>query len=469
MLPHGFGVRALFSAMSIVIVSTVVRASSQPCCGEASPTGGLRFIIEDDMASRLYYDDPTLTTFTAEVTDIREASRENGQSLWQIALDRSAFYPTSGGQPHDVGVLKATSRSGARLEAPVLEVVEDDAGEVWHCTQKPLLAGTMVEGRIDQRRRRDHMQQHSGQHLLSAAFIRECGAKTVSFHLGAESSTIDLAVEKLGGEEMLRVERMANEIIAENRAVSLRTVERSDAEELLASGALRKLPEREGKIRMVEIADFDLNACGGTHVRATGEIGGLLVRKVEKAGKAIRVEFVCGLRAVAAARADFETLSAAAALLSSSAGRLPEAILRLQAESKAAAKEQEQLQEEIARHVAAELVSGNLAGGLASERQGNTIVRTFPDRDLSFLKLVARNVVKLAPASAVLLASKPIDPAPVVLARGTGATVHCGDLLREELAALGARGGGSAEMAQGALPLASLEALLERVQTSLGR
>ena len=145
------------------------------------------------MSDRLYYADPSLASFDAHVSDIREVSRTQGRSLWQIALDRSAFYPTSGGQPHDTGLLTATSSGGALLQAPILAVEEDEHGEVWHTTPKPLLAGTAVRGYVDWSRRRDHMQQHSGQHLLSAVVYRQLGAATVSFHLGEMTSTIDLA------------------------------------------------------------------------------------------------------------------------------------------------------------------------------------------------------------------------------------------------------------------------------------
>lgn len=167
------------------------------------------------MSDRLYYADPLLASFDAHVSDIREVSRTEGRSLWQIALDRSAFYPTSGGQPHDTGILAATSAGGAVLEAPILAVEEDEQGEVWHTTPKPLLAGTAVRGYIDWSRRRDHMQQHSGQHLLSAVIYRQLGATTVSFHLGEMTSTIDLAREAISSEELERVEDAVNEIIAE--------------------------------------------------------------------------------------------------------------------------------------------------------------------------------------------------------------------------------------------------------------
>src|SRR3984885_12385223 len=209
------------------------------------------------MTERLYYRDSFARAFPANVTDIREASRADGVSIWQIALDRTAFYPTSGGQPHDTGILRATSRNGAVLEAAIEGVEEDESGQIWHFTRKPLQAGTPVEGEIDWQRRLDHIQQHSGQHLLSAVFARELNAPTVSFHLGESSSTIDLAVDSLAHHSLERVERIANELIAEDRAVTVRTVDRREADALLAAGTLRKLPEREGTIRIIEITGYD--------------------------------------------------------------------------------------------------------------------------------------------------------------------------------------------------------------------
>ncbi|MGB9417568.1 MAG: alanyl-tRNA editing protein, partial [Acidobacteriaceae bacterium] len=195
-------------------------------------------------AERLYYADSALTHFTATVTDIRERSRTGSASLWQIALDRSAFYPTSGGQPHDIGTLTATAPSGARLEAPVVDVEEDDHGELWHLTPKPLLAGTGIEGRIDRARRIDHMQQHSGQHLLSALFYQELSALTISFHLGDTVSTIDLNTESLKPEQLIHIEQLANAIVADARPLTQRVVSTADAELLLQAGTLHKLPIR---------------------------------------------------------------------------------------------------------------------------------------------------------------------------------------------------------------------------------
>ena len=258
----------------------------------------------------------------------------------------SAFYPTSGGQPHDLGQLVATARSGAELTAEIVGVEEDEHGEVWHHTAKPLGPGTTVRGIIDRERRLDHIQQHSGQHLLSAAFIHVCGAPTVSFHLGEMVSTIDLAMDNIADRTLQQVEELANRIIAEDRPVTVSTVSRAQAETWLAAGELRKLPPREGELRVIQIAGkphggaaFDRNACGGTHVHSTGQIGGLHLRGLEKVRLGWRVEFVCGLRAARAARGDFNVLTEAGQLLSVGLTEVPEAIRRLQVETKQAAKQ----------------------------------------------------------------------------------------------------------------------------------
>ena len=262
------------------------------------------------VAERLYYDSAELE-FRAAVTDIRLVATELGESgektqVWQVALDRTAFYPESGGQPWDAGTLTATARSGASITVAVERVEEDEAGEVWHTLRKPLVEGTEVVGRVNAERRRDHMQQHSGQHLLSAVFLQELGARTVSFHLGAESSTIDLSlpegVQAFSRKALERVEGEANRLIYEDRAVTPQWHTRAEAEAMLAAGQLRKLPERPGPMRVVEISGVEFNACGGTHVRSTGAVGGLLLRRVEKVKAGWRVEFVCGLGAGGAAR-----------------------------------------------------------------------------------------------------------------------------------------------------------------------
>jgi alanyl-tRNA synthetase len=414
------------------------------------------------MSDRLYYTDPSLVSFDAEVSDIRLVSRNEGRALWQISLNRSAFYPTSGGQPHDTGTLTATSSGGALLEAPILAVEEDEDGEVWHTTPKPLLAGTPVRGHIDTHRRCDHMQQHSGQHLLSAVIYRQLGAPTVSFHLGEMSSTIDIARETISPDELEKVEDAVNEIIAENRPVTIRTVSRAEAEMLFAAGTLVKLPEREGDIRLIEIEEIDLNACGGTHVQATGQIAGLHIRGTERTRQGMRVEFVCGLRAAVVARHDLATLSRAAGALSVGRSDVPEAVDRLLAEGKAANKARQKMMEELASFHAESLLAGQ------PPQSGLRILRlVFPDRDAHYLKLLASRLAAAATPTCALLAETQDEPARVVLAASPGARIDCGTLLREALASYGLRGGGSPAMAQGQISKADLESLFHTLEGRL--
>lgn len=395
-------------------------------------------------SERLYYNDAFLRSFPASVADVRELSRTEGESLWQIALDRTAFYPTSGGQPFDTGSLLAISRGGASLEIPVDSVEEDEQGQVWHFVRKPVSTGTHVEGSIDWQRRFDHMQQHTGQHLLSAVFLRELNAPTVSFHLGETASTIDLTSGPIAHHSLERIERLANEIIAEDRPVSIRSLSRTEAEALLAAGHLRKLPERTGDIRLIEIADLDRNACGGTHVRSTGQIGGMLLRGVEKVSRGMRVTFVCGLRAVRTARADAEILGQLTSTLSVGAAEIPAAVERFRSEAKFAAKERQRLREELADYHAS-----RLAVEVPIERGLRLVERTFRDRDPDYVKLLASRVTAAVPRSAVVFCSETADPVSIVLARSLDLSFDCGLMLRQALAQLGLRGGGSADFAQG--------------------
>ena len=248
------------------------------------------------MTDRLYYTDSFLTEFEARVV----SATPRGERV-AVALDQSAFYPTSGGQIFDTGWLAiASADDGARLQ--VSEVAEDEkSGVVLHIVSgdaSALQPGVQVRGVIDAERRRDHMQQHSGQHMLSAAFEKLYGFATVSFHMGDDTCTIDLAAEAVSAQQLRAAERFSNEVIAEDRPVEIRFATPEEARSM----GVRKIPaaERE-KLRLIDIRDFDLNACGGTHVRSTGQIGAILLRKIEKVRQGVRVEFVCGLRAVGTA------------------------------------------------------------------------------------------------------------------------------------------------------------------------
>jgi alanyl-tRNA synthetase len=413
------------------------------------------------VAERLYYADSFLKSFPAVVADVRELSRSGGESVWQIALDRTAFYPTSGGQPNDTGLLRAVSPSGAALDIPVDSVEEDESGQVWHYVRKPLSLGAKVEGHIDWPLRFDHMQQHSGQHLLSAVFLSELNAPTVSFHLGETVSTIDLASGPIA-HRLEHVEDLVNEIVAQDRGVSARNVSRAEAESMLASGDLRKLPERPGDIRIIEIAGIDRNACGGTHVRSTGQIGALLLRGTEKVSRGFRVEFVCGLRAVHAARADAAILSQATAALSVGPADIPAAVERLKSDSKAAAKDRQRLREELADYHASRLaVEVQIDGGL------RFVDRSWKDRDPEYIRLLASRLASAAPSTIIFLCSEMADPVSFVFARSLNLNFDCGRILKEALSHLGLRGGGSAEFAQGEVPSLQLAALRASLITAV--
>jgi alanyl-tRNA synthetase len=308
-------------------------------------------------AQRLYYDSPILE-FTARVTDIRLVAKDpaapaDSAQLWQLALDRTAFYPEGGGQPCDTGTLTATAPSGTTLEIPVERVEEDESGEVWHYIRKPLTEGTELTGSVDPTRRTDHEQQHSGQHLLSAIFLRELKARTVSFHLGAESSTIDLALpegmDRISDDDLLRIEETTNRVIYENRPLLTHWVDRALADQMLARGDLRKLPPREGPFRIVQMQGIEFNACGGTHVRSTGEIGAILLRRLEKVRNGWRVEFVCGLRAIRSARRDYTLLDTVARTLTVSRADVPDRVAKILEDKKAQAKEIKKLTQEFAK------------------------------------------------------------------------------------------------------------------------
>jgi alanyl-tRNA synthetase len=386
---------------------------------------------------RLYYHDSFLYDFDASVV---EAFDSNG--LPAIVLDRTAFYPTSGGQVHDLGMLTADGQQIA-----ITEVADDEDGRVLHFASKPLKVGTRVHGAVDAARRLDHVQQHSGQHVLSAAFIRLFNMPTVSFHMGEESCTIDLETAGTSAAQAQKAELLANEVIAEDRPVGIRFVPLEEARQL----GLRKLPPKQtGNLRLIDIPDFDLTACGGTHARATGQIGSILLRKIEKVKQGVRVEFVCGLRAVNTARRDYSALTEAASLYSSHIYDVPEQVRKSLAESKAAGKAQHKLLEELA-----ELSAERLLAQPVSSQQ--VITQFFPDRDAVFIKLLAQKLTAGKSNVVALLASGAGQPT-LVFAQTPGQKSNMGQLMKDAMAQLGGRGGGSADMAQGGLAAGSGDA-----------
>jgi alanyl-tRNA synthetase len=397
------------------------------------------------MTERLYYHDSFLYKFEARVL---ESVEREGRTA--VVLDRTAFYPTSGGQVHDTGKLILENA----VEVPVTEVGEDEEGRIFHFVSSPVDPHLSIHGLVDAARRRDHMQQHSGQHVLSAAFIRLFDAPTVSFHMGAESCTIDLAIKGLSESQAAQAERLANEIVLEDRPVNIRFVSLEEARQL----DLRKLPPKQtGQLRLIDITDLDLTPCGGTHVQSTGQIGAILLRKTEKVKQGVRVEFVCGLRAVTTARQDYETLTEAAGFFSSHIREVPQQIQKSVQEIKNSSRAQHKLLEELA---------GLHAERLLANANGNPRVITalFPERDGNFIKLLAQKMTGSQADVVALLASGAGQPA-LVFAQAPGMKFNMGQLMKEAMAKLGGRGGGTADMAQGGLPAGSVE--LPKIETVL--
>jgi alanyl-tRNA synthetase len=332
----------------------------------------------------------------------------------------------------------------------VLEVI-DEGDRVAHVLRGPL-AIDEVEGTIDLARRFDHMQQHTGQHLLSAVLLEMFDAATVSFHLGAESCTIDVAqagARTLDPAQLREAERRANQIIFENRPVAISF--QHSSEDL----GLRKPTEREGEVRIISIQGLDRSACGGTHVRATGEIGTILLRKLDRIRGNLRIEFLCGGRAVARARADFEALSEIARVFSASLDDAPAMV--------EAQREKLQETDKTRRRLATELAASNgraLYAGTPPGADGIRRVLRRVDALSEESRTEAQSFTSSGPAIFLAVA---LNPPSVLLAASKDSGVHAGDVLKRALADAGGRGGGNAALAQGSLP--SKEALEQLVRS----
>ena len=374
------------------------------------------------MTQRIYYTDAYCRSFDAVVI---RALDHGGRPA--AVLDRSAFYPTSGGQPFDLGVLGG---------ATVVDVV-DAAGEVVHVLSAPLAAGADVHGEIDWARRFDHMQQHTGQHVLSAALVRVCNAPTVSFHLGSEASTIDLAVTS----ETADVERAvdeANRVVWDDLAVAVRFASADEARTL----PLRKESAREGELRLVEVPGFDLSACGGTHVARTGVIGLIAVTSVEKFKGGVRLTFVCGGRALRSLRQLRDAVAGSVRLLSVLPHDLPAAVDKLQAESKGLRKTIAGLQAALAVHEADRL----LAAAAPDAAGRRLITEVYEGWDANGLKTIASSLVARDPVAVVLVASGPQPLVVVACAPSLG--LDASAVLRQITERFGGRGGGRPDLAQ---------------------
>jgi len=398
------------------------------------------------MTDRLYYADPYLREFDAAV---RRIEPRDGRLV--VTLDRTAFYPTSGGQPYDTGTLGPFR---------VVDVIDEEDGTISHFVENPeprtpyAEPGATLHGVIDWPRRFDHMQQHTGQHLLSAAFERLFRIRTVSFHLGADVSTIDLAREASPA-EIVAAENEANRVVWEDRPVSIRYASAADAAQL----PLRKEPKRGGTLRLIEVADFDLSACGGTHVSRTGGIGVIAVARWDRFKGGQRLEFVCGGRALAAYRALRDATAASVRLLSVLPDELPGSIERLQAELKEQKRAWSAQQQELARYRADELAAA------AETLPGVQFVARAVDADANTLKAMATSIASRPGFVVALLSAS--TPSLVVIARSDGLNVSAQHVLASLVARFGGRGGGRPELAQGGGLVGSHDAILSAVREVL--
>ena len=373
------------------------------------------------MTDRLYYTDSYRTEFQATVVETRDIGGRTA-----VVLDRSAFYPTSGGQPFDTGTLG---------EARVVDVIDEDV-RIVHVVEGQTPPGALA-GRIDWGRRFEHMQQHTGQHLLSASIERVCGARTQSFHLGAEAATIDLSRE-LSPAEITEAERTANDVVWADRPVTISFVDADQA----AALQMRKESARTGTLRIVDIDGFDVSPCGGTHVARTGAIGIIVASGWERFRGGTRLEFRCGVRALHAYRTLRDLVSGSARVLSVGAGELPEALERLQTESKELRRRLKDADARLAIFEAEALVTG------AQEVGGFRVVaRSIADADANTLKVTAQAIAAKPGHLAILVgAARPLS---LVVARAADVPVDASKLLGKVVDRFGGRGGGRPDVAQG--------------------
>ena len=374
------------------------------------------------MTNRLYYTDPSCRRFDATVTRAFDHERRPA-----VTLDRTAFYPSSGGQPFDTGRLGGTD---------VVDTI-DDGDEIIHVLASPLAHGASVTGEIDWARRFDHMQQHTGQHILSGAIETLFENLTVGFHMGAEVSTIDLARDASSAEIERGVDE-SNRIVWEDRPVSIRFVSKSEA----AALSLRKEPQREGTLRLIDISGFDLCACGGTHVDRTGAIGLIAVLGAERMRGGSRLTFVCGARALRALRAYRDAVAASVRVLSVLPNELPAAIERIQDESKELRKQAKGLQDKLAEREGARLAAA------APEIRGVRLVAEAIDGwDVTGLKSLAATATATARACVVLVTSA--QPVSIVVACSPTVSIDANAVLQQLTHRFGGRGGGKPGLAQG--------------------
>ncbi len=385
------------------------------------------------MSERLYYADSYQTEFAAHITAVTTV---NGRPA--VVLDQSTFYPTSGGQPHDTGWLRA----GVLADCRVVDVTVTEQGEVLHVLSDALsqeAVGQVVHGVIDWARRYDYMQQHAGQHLLSQVFYQRCGFETVSVHFGDTESTLDLETADITPAQLAEAETYATQLIY--AALPIKAYFVPDTE--LHTIALRRPPKVRGMVRIVEIAGFDYSACGGTHCRSTAEIGPVKLTRVERRRGQVRITFLCGQRAWQDYRAKHQLITEAATLFSTEIAQVPILIERNLSQIKELQRQIDDLQTELLGFEALQLLS------TAREISGYRLLQQmFTDKDVATVKRLANQLQqheRVLCLFGILHAGK----ATLIFARAADVAVHVGNLLGDSLREIGGKGGGKEDFAQG--------------------
>lgn len=393
------------------------------------------------MENKLYYQDAYIRTFTAQV--IKQVQDSSGK--WYVCLNQTAFYPTGGGQPHDLGTL---------ADQAVINVEEID-GEIRHYLEGPLqeINGEII-GMIDWERRMDHMQQHAGQHILSASFDHLFEYKTIGFHLGAELLTIDLETENLTQQQVQKAEALANQIILENRPIEMKWV----TEEELSQFSLRKETQVKEDIRLVIIPDFDYNGCGGTHPKTSGEVNAIKVLNWERQKKKIRVQFVCGNRVLRQLDQKQKVLLELTKILNAPEKEMEQAAVRLLENYKTLEKELEQTQENLLHFQAQDLL------GKCNRKEQKLVSEVFQNRSIQDLQKLARIITTNDETAIVYFVSQTENRLQIVCARGTAGTESMKKVIANVLPLIKGKGGGNDSFAQGGgEALMSAEQMLQNI------
>ncbi len=380
-----------------------------------------------EIENKLYYKDPYMTTFK---TTLKKHDKDE-EGRWYAVLAETAFYPTGGGQPYDTGTLN---------EVKVIDAEEVD-DEIRHYLSGEIVgSGSEITGKIDWSRRFDHMQQHAGQHILTAAFVELFGFATVAFHLGKDSLTIDLDVEQLTEEQARAAEELANQIVLENRPIETKWV----TEDELSQCSLRKQLSVSENIRLVIIPEFDYNGCGGTHPRSTAEVGAITVLDWEKQRKNTRVRFICGNRVRNQFHEKHKVGKELTGLLNAPEQELVAAAKRLIENGKSLEKKIDELNDSLLEYEAKDLLAN-----ATSTDKGMIITEVFQNRSIQEIQKLARSITSLSNESLVFLVNEADGKLQFVCARGPVPTVSMKQVAAELLKLVNGKGGGNDQFAQG--------------------